>query len=117
MMFSGKVVAITGAAGGIGQALCRYFAAEDASIAAIDKSPKVAAQKIMGAAEKGSKRGHLPHEPFDRPQPRLACGSRRLAFSSGRPAYCCLETSSMTARSSMMPHSNQDDVVGGACPR
>ncbi len=26
MMFAGKVVAITGAAGGIGQSLCRYFA-------------------------------------------------------------------------------------------
>ena len=38
MTFKGKVVAITGAAGGIGQALCRYFAAEGAAIAAIDKS-------------------------------------------------------------------------------
>ena len=43
MMFSGKVVAITGAAGGIGQALCRYFAAEGALIGAIDKSPAVEA--------------------------------------------------------------------------
>jgi NAD(P)-dependent dehydrogenase (short-subunit alcohol dehydrogenase family) len=41
MMFSDKVVAVTGAAGGIGQALCRYFAAEGAAIAAIDVSPKV----------------------------------------------------------------------------
>ena len=39
MMFKGKVVAITGAAGGIGQSLCRYFANEGASISAIDKSP------------------------------------------------------------------------------
>ena len=38
MSFKGKVVAITGAAGGIGQSLCRYFAAEGAAIAAIDKS-------------------------------------------------------------------------------
>ena len=38
MMFKGKVVAITGAAGGIGQNLCRYFAGEGASISAIDKS-------------------------------------------------------------------------------
>ena len=42
MMFSGKVVAVTGAARGIGQALCRHFAAEGAAIAAIDISPKVA---------------------------------------------------------------------------
>jgi NAD(P)-dependent dehydrogenase (short-subunit alcohol dehydrogenase family) len=41
MMFSGKVVAVTGAAGGIGQALCRYFAAEGAHIGAIDKNPIV----------------------------------------------------------------------------
>ena len=39
MSFKGKVVAITGAAGGIGQSLCRYFAGEGASILAIDKSP------------------------------------------------------------------------------
>jgi NAD(P)-dependent dehydrogenase (short-subunit alcohol dehydrogenase family) len=41
MTFSGQVVAVTGAAGGIGQELCRYFAAEGAAIAALDKSPKV----------------------------------------------------------------------------
>jgi NAD(P)-dependent dehydrogenase (short-subunit alcohol dehydrogenase family) len=41
MMFSGKIVAITGAAGGIGQALCRYFADEGAAIAALDKSEEV----------------------------------------------------------------------------
>jgi NAD(P)-dependent dehydrogenase (short-subunit alcohol dehydrogenase family) len=39
MMFKGKIVAITGAAGGIGQSLCRHFAEEGAHIAAIDKSP------------------------------------------------------------------------------
>jgi NAD(P)-dependent dehydrogenase (short-subunit alcohol dehydrogenase family) len=41
-MFHGKVVAITGAAGGIGQALCRHFGKEGAAIAAIDKSPTLA---------------------------------------------------------------------------
>ena len=39
--FAGKTVAITGAAGGIGQALCRFFAAEGASIAAIDRDGSV----------------------------------------------------------------------------
>lgn len=39
MIFKGKTVAITGAAGGIGQSLCRYFASEGAAISAIDKSP------------------------------------------------------------------------------
>jgi NAD(P)-dependent dehydrogenase (short-subunit alcohol dehydrogenase family) len=38
---SGRVVAITGAAGGIGRALCRRFAAEGAIIAAIDKDRAV----------------------------------------------------------------------------
>src|SRR5437764_11196313 len=38
MSFEGQVVAITGAAGGIGQALCRHFGAEGAAIAAIDRS-------------------------------------------------------------------------------
>ncbi len=41
MSFKGKVVAITGAAGGIGQAVCRYFAGEGAAIAALDKKDTV----------------------------------------------------------------------------
>ena len=39
--FDGKVVAITGAAGGIGQALCRFFGERGAAIAALDKSERV----------------------------------------------------------------------------
>ena len=39
--FEGKTVAITGAAGGIGQWLCRFFGAEGATIAALDRSDKV----------------------------------------------------------------------------
>ena len=39
MDFQGKVVAVTGAAGGIGQELCRYFVEQGAAIAAFDKSP------------------------------------------------------------------------------
>jgi NAD(P)-dependent dehydrogenase (short-subunit alcohol dehydrogenase family) len=42
MSFKGKVVAITGADGGIGQALCRHFASEGATIAAIDRRASVA---------------------------------------------------------------------------
>jgi NAD(P)-dependent dehydrogenase (short-subunit alcohol dehydrogenase family) len=41
MRFSGNTVAITGAAGGIGQALCRHFAGEGARIVAIDRSASV----------------------------------------------------------------------------
>lgn len=41
MRFAGKLVAITGAAGGIGQALCWRFGEEGAAIAAIDRSPSV----------------------------------------------------------------------------
>jgi NAD(P)-dependent dehydrogenase (short-subunit alcohol dehydrogenase family) len=39
--FAGKTVAITGAAGGIGQWLCRFFGAEGATIAALDRSDRV----------------------------------------------------------------------------
>lgn len=41
MSFKSKVVAVTGAAGGIGQSLCRFFAAEGAVLAALDKSETV----------------------------------------------------------------------------
>jgi NAD(P)-dependent dehydrogenase (short-subunit alcohol dehydrogenase family) len=41
MDFQGKVVAITGAAGGIGRELCRYFVAQRASIVALDRSDGV----------------------------------------------------------------------------
>src|SRR5690349_17688229 len=41
LAFSNTVVGITGAAGGIGRELCRYFAGEGAAIAAFDKSDAV----------------------------------------------------------------------------
>lgn len=41
MAFKDKVVAITGAAGGIGQSLCRHFGEQGALIAAIDRSEAV----------------------------------------------------------------------------
>jgi NAD(P)-dependent dehydrogenase (short-subunit alcohol dehydrogenase family) len=41
MTFHDKVVAITGAAGGIGQTLCRHFGREGAKIAAIDQNPSI----------------------------------------------------------------------------
>lgn len=39
--FAGKTIAITGAAGGIGQWLCRFLGEEGATIAALDRSEKV----------------------------------------------------------------------------
>ncbi|MGO8800803.1 MAG: SDR family oxidoreductase [Roseiarcus sp.] len=53
-IFAGKTVAITGAAGGIGQALCRHFGAEGAAIGAIDKS-KSATEVAEGLRSDGIK--------------------------------------------------------------
>jgi len=39
--FIGKIVAITGAVGGVGQALCRHFGGFGAKIAAVDRNPAV----------------------------------------------------------------------------
>jgi NAD(P)-dependent dehydrogenase (short-subunit alcohol dehydrogenase family) len=39
--FEGKVVAITGAAGGVGRSVCQYFIDEGAKVAAIDKKATV----------------------------------------------------------------------------
>lgn len=39
--FAGKAVAITGAAGGIGQSLCRFFGGEGATIFALDRNATV----------------------------------------------------------------------------
>lgn len=50
--FAGKTIAITGAAGGIGQWLCRFFGAEGATIAALDRS-----DKVLGLAETLGKEG------------------------------------------------------------
>jgi NAD(P)-dependent dehydrogenase (short-subunit alcohol dehydrogenase family) len=41
--FTNKVVAVTGASGGIGQELCTYFGGQGASIAALDRSETVTA--------------------------------------------------------------------------
>jgi NAD(P)-dependent dehydrogenase (short-subunit alcohol dehydrogenase family) len=48
--FQGKVVAITGAAGGIGQELCKFFSSEGAAIVALDRSDEVTgfARRLLG---------------------------------------------------------------------
>jgi NAD(P)-dependent dehydrogenase (short-subunit alcohol dehydrogenase family) len=51
--FVGKTVIITGAAGGIGQQLCRCFCDEGASVGAIDRS-----EKLGEFAEELSRSGH-----------------------------------------------------------
>jgi NAD(P)-dependent dehydrogenase (short-subunit alcohol dehydrogenase family) len=51
VQFEGKVVAVTGAAGGIGRELCRHFGGDGAVIAAFDKSQAVMAfaEELRGA--------------------------------------------------------------------
>jgi NAD(P)-dependent dehydrogenase (short-subunit alcohol dehydrogenase family) len=51
VQFEGKVVAITGAAGGIGHELCRFFGSEGAAIGAFDRRPDVSdfADLLRGA--------------------------------------------------------------------
>jgi NAD(P)-dependent dehydrogenase (short-subunit alcohol dehydrogenase family) len=48
--FAGKVVAITGAVGGIGQALCRHFGQSGAIIAAVDRNEAV---RVFASTLKG----------------------------------------------------------------
>lgn len=59
MIFSGHTVAITGAAGGVGQALSRLFAGEGAKIAALDISPRlqdfIADLRAEGAVAEGER--------------------------------------------------------------
>lgn len=51
MQFQNKVIAITGAAGGIGRELCRHFGGQGAAIAALDRSDTVTAfaDELRGA--------------------------------------------------------------------
>ena len=93
MMFKGKVVAITGAAGGIGQSLCTYFAAEGATIAAIDRS---------GAVEAFAKGLGVAHAIADVGEPDAATllvlwefGGRRSALSLMRKCGCAIEVASI----------------------
>jgi NAD(P)-dependent dehydrogenase (short-subunit alcohol dehydrogenase family) len=51
--FAGKVVAITGAAGGIGKVLCRHFVDVGATVAALDKNPAVGDLAARLAADGG----------------------------------------------------------------
>jgi NAD(P)-dependent dehydrogenase (short-subunit alcohol dehydrogenase family) len=61
MTFRGKVVAVTGAAGGIGQSLCRLFLDEGAKIAAVDK--KASLEGL--AAELNAEPGNFAHAVAD----------------------------------------------------
>ena len=61
MIFKDKVVAITGAAGGVGQGLCRYFLDQGAKIAVIDK--KASLEGL--AAELKADAGRFAHAVAD----------------------------------------------------
>ena len=69
--FSNKVVAITGASGGIGQELCRHFGGQGAAIAAVDRS-----EAVTAFAESAPERGD--HN-------RIGRRRYRRAGSGGRP--------------------------------
>jgi NAD(P)-dependent dehydrogenase (short-subunit alcohol dehydrogenase family) len=71
MTFNGKVVAITGAAGGIGRSLCRYFIDEGAKIAAIDKNASVESL----AAELRATAGTFRHAVADISEPTQVEGA------------------------------------------
>lgn len=51
--FAGKTVAITGAAGGIGRQLCRFFGAEGAALALLDRD-----ERVRTLAEELDAKGH-----------------------------------------------------------
>jgi NAD(P)-dependent dehydrogenase (short-subunit alcohol dehydrogenase family) len=65
MTFEGRVVAITGAAGGIGRSLCRLFIDEGAKVAAIDK--KASVENL--AAELNAAAGTFSHVVADISEP------------------------------------------------
>jgi NAD(P)-dependent dehydrogenase (short-subunit alcohol dehydrogenase family) len=65
MTFKDKVVAITGAAGGIGQSLCRLFLDQGAKIAAIDKKASLGSL----AADLNADAQHFGHAVADISEP------------------------------------------------
>ena len=88
MTFRDKVVAITGAAGGVGQSLCRYFIDEGAKVAAIDKKTSVEGL----AAELKADPRRFAHAVADITEPAEV--ERAFAFSE--PARWAQSTSSST---------------------
>ncbi len=77
MTFRDKVVAITGAAGGVGQSLCRYFIDEGAKVAAIDKKTSIEGL----AAELKADPRRFAHAVADITEPAEV--ERAFAFLSG----------------------------------
>ena len=89
MTFKDKVVAITGAAGGIGQSLCRLFIDEGAKIAAIDK--KASLEGL--AAELNADAKRFAHAVADISQPprgraRIRVADRRVGASRHSRQQC-----------------------------
>jgi NAD(P)-dependent dehydrogenase (short-subunit alcohol dehydrogenase family) len=80
MSFTSKVVAITGAAGGIGQALCRHFAAAGAKLAVLDRSDSLTAFAKALSAENID----IASEVVDvADRPGIAAAFARLAAALG----------------------------------
>ena len=75
MTFKDKVVAITGAAGGIGQSLCRLFLDEGAKIAAIDK--KASLEGLAAELNADAETFRSRRRRHQRPRMRSSAHSRR----------------------------------------
>ena len=104
MDFKGKVVAITGAAGGIGQALCRHFAARGRRSRAIDRSPAV-----TGFAAELRKEG-IDGRSRRRRHRRRGRGRRR--FRRGSAPLSARSTSSSTTPASRTSEPRRNHAGG-----
>ena len=110
--FKHKVVAITGAAGGIGQALCAHFGSLGASIAALDKNDavktlpdKLAADNIR--ASRRRRRHRRSGTGARRFSPSSPPRSGRSTSSSTTPASPSIRTLELTS-----PASWRGDIEG-----
>ena len=65
--FAGKTVVITGAAGGIGQVLCRHFAGLGARIGALDKNGAALEQLCQGLRGDGAAVNSIVLSAFEKP--------------------------------------------------
>ena len=116
MTFVDRVVAVTGAAGGIGQELCRYFANEGAALAAFDRRETV----IDFARELDAKGARVHSAVVDIGEPAAVKAAFARAVDALGPIDVLINNAGVTRNPTLeqtTPESFRDDVnvnVNGA---
>ena len=110
--FEGRVVVVTGAGSGIGQATARRFGEEGALVACLDIAEDKAQATVETIVEAGSKALAIPVNVADKPS--VTAAMDRVAGELGQPSVLCnIAGIGWFAHSHEQPLEDWERIIGG----